>query len=451
MIWQFVVSAILFSSTPCRAWDQHHFITESALGPIKNQLGDAVTVVDFDSYLSETFPGCTREKFFSRLMQGVTRGFEFGYADVAKYSLMYTDDLQIVTALVQLLPSDPFLKSQVMPGAMISPFRVLSTYSDEPDWNLDSVVTTLDPNDQKADLQPGVDGTGTVLLRHFWFGRNDPYKLGIKTLIHTQRIYDLALASFAAGQNYWGYRFLAHTLHYLQDLTQPFHTKLVPSMRMVSTLELLAAATCDKMKKRHAQNPQKYSLTSSCEKSLSFDQAKYMAGLSVAAYHGIYEGYARELFLLPGSDISDVVAGRIPAPSYVVHDRDSKWFLDRNGISADPNIGEFLDQVAGRTRAVMLPVGYDTYQIFGSDFKERDGIRKFLDTIFTPMNPGALLAKGDFKNSNGKLESFQNLAGLTRDLLSFSGELTRELALQGIHSSKNEQSAARIRLNQECL
>ena len=51
-----------------------------------------------------------------------------------------------------------------------------------------------------------------------------------RTLPHW-RIYQytgLARLALATGHDYWGYRFLGWALHYMQDLTQPYHAKTVP-------------------------------------------------------------------------------------------------------------------------------------------------------------------------------------------------------------------------------
>ncbi|MBI3544398.1 MAG: hypothetical protein HY075_14090, partial [Deltaproteobacteria bacterium] len=50
---------------------------------------------------------------------------------------------------------------------------------------------------------------------------------------------ELAVGAFQAGRPYWGYRFLAWSLHYAQDATQPWHTTLVPGL---SFLRLSRAA-----------------------------------------------------------------------------------------------------------------------------------------------------------------------------------------------------------------
>ena len=39
----------------------------------------------------------------------------------------------------------------------------------------------------------------------------------------------LAQFAFRTGHDYWGYRFLGWGLHYVQDLTQPYHATVMPS------------------------------------------------------------------------------------------------------------------------------------------------------------------------------------------------------------------------------
>jgi hypothetical protein len=43
---------------------------------------------------------------------------------------------------------------------------------------------------------------------------------------------------FRTGHDYWGWRFAGLSLHYLQDLTQPYHASVAPG---VSTLKLISA------------------------------------------------------------------------------------------------------------------------------------------------------------------------------------------------------------------
>ncbi|MFI4962797.1 MAG: hypothetical protein ACHP6H_02955, partial [Legionellales bacterium] len=50
----------------------------------------------------------------------------------------------------------------------------------------------------------------------------------------------LSKYAFKTGHIYWGYRFLGWSLHYLQDLTQPYHSTIAPGIS-TSTLVFYAA------------------------------------------------------------------------------------------------------------------------------------------------------------------------------------------------------------------
>ena len=46
--------------------------------------------------------------------------------------------------------------------------------------------------------------------------------------MRVQQYLGLARFAFESGHDYWGYRFLGWALHYVQDLTQPYHSKALP-------------------------------------------------------------------------------------------------------------------------------------------------------------------------------------------------------------------------------
>ena len=57
----------------------------------------------------------------------------------------------------------------------------------------------------------------------------------------------LARFAFAQGHPYWGYRFLGWGLHYLQDLSQPYHASILPgvgTMKMLFVNNMAERMTC---------------------------------------------------------------------------------------------------------------------------------------------------------------------------------------------------------------
>ena len=57
-------------------------------------------------------------------------------------------------------------------------------------------------------------------------------------LLRSYQYSSLAALAFRTGHAYWGWRFTGLALHYLQDLTQPYHASLAPGN---STFKLLSA------------------------------------------------------------------------------------------------------------------------------------------------------------------------------------------------------------------
>jgi hypothetical protein len=48
-----------------------------------------------------------------------------------------------------------------------------------------------------------------------------------------QVFYELAMRAKQAGHYYWSFRFLANALHYVEDVTQPFHAVQTPSKKYI--------------------------------------------------------------------------------------------------------------------------------------------------------------------------------------------------------------------------
>ena len=118
---------------------------------------------------------------------------------------------------------------------MISVRSVLYTYVDEPDWGMDRDLWNI------ADYGFGkmpfgkLTGDGSQAAFHMQFQHeNFIVRHFVSELLEgmaRERIElfsRLAKFAFASGHPYWGYRFSAWAMHYLQDLTQPYHAKAVP-------------------------------------------------------------------------------------------------------------------------------------------------------------------------------------------------------------------------------
>lgn len=102
----------------------------------------------------------------------------------------------------------------------VSAFEILINYAPEPDWDLDTDLS-LSP------LQGLTGGSqGWRHQRYTFLG--GLISLGVAPE-RVKHFYDLAITAHKKGDSYWAFRFLARSLHYLQDLGQPLHSLPMPT------------------------------------------------------------------------------------------------------------------------------------------------------------------------------------------------------------------------------
>jgi hypothetical protein len=204
--------ALLLLATPGWCWQSHHTLTHFALAA--EGLDKAVLSYEpLEDYL--TAVGQTRDSFLRAN---------------------------------KINPTSPIWdQAGEAPGAKLSMLKVLETYSDEPDQTIDGDIFTYYPElwkDQYTYMGGKIPGEANRAWRHmFWPGgylkpdgagsaAQDPTPIG-EAPDRAKQCYALSLAAFRAGHAYWGARFLAWSLHYVQDVTQPFHAAQLPSMQLV--------------------------------------------------------------------------------------------------------------------------------------------------------------------------------------------------------------------------
>lgn len=100
----------------------------------------------------------------------------------------------------------------------VSALQVLTAYSAEPDWYMD---TDLKLSSIQV-LTGGSQGWRHQRYILFW-----PVAFGVGP-DRAQYFYNLALEAYKRGDTYWAFRFLARSLHYVEDLGQPLHTLPLP-------------------------------------------------------------------------------------------------------------------------------------------------------------------------------------------------------------------------------
>jgi hypothetical protein len=103
------------------------------------------------------------------------------------------------------------------PGTVTSASAILANYADEPDWYMD---TDLSLSAFQA-LTGGSQG-----WRHQYYGLGW-LRFGSGPA-RAQYFYDLAVTAKDKGDLYWTFRYLARSMHYVQDLTQQYHSVPAP-------------------------------------------------------------------------------------------------------------------------------------------------------------------------------------------------------------------------------
>ncbi len=98
---------------------------------------------------------------------------------------------------------------------------ILIEFSDEPDWEMDQEL--------QLSWMQGFSGESQGYRHMYYPTWSFHIPLGFmaqgQTPDRAQHFYDRAKMAFEKGDTYWGFRFLARAMHYVQDMSQPFHTR----------------------------------------------------------------------------------------------------------------------------------------------------------------------------------------------------------------------------------
>ena len=144
----------------------------------------------------------------------------------------------------------------VSPGEQLSPLQVLASAADEPDYGHDINLFSDNPGAVGIQYNFGPQPFGDA---RFEYSSQAPFHIGyyhedaivfaagpFLTRTYPEwrayQYFGLARYAFEHGHPYWGYRFMGWGLHYIQDLTQPYHAKVLPG---VATSSLIWTAAKD--------------------------------------------------------------------------------------------------------------------------------------------------------------------------------------------------------------
>lgn len=133
---------------------------------------------------------------------------------------------------------------KIKSGDIVKPIEIIATASDEPDYGHDIGIWEDNKTDFGKIYKIGKQPFGDPRLE---YSSQAPIHMGFYHeawivnvaagyLKHTYPEYrihmfqSLAKLAFETGHNYWGYRFTGWGLHYIEDLTMPYHSTVLPGV-----------------------------------------------------------------------------------------------------------------------------------------------------------------------------------------------------------------------------
>lgn len=168
----------------------------------------------------------------------------------AKFSpklIMPSSDVSILQDLSSL---EVFDFHPLAAGDPVAPIEVIAAASNEPDYGMDIGLFQDNNTAFGQEYGFGVQPFGNPNLD---YGTQAPFHMGfyheswiiylfasfLKECYPEYRIHmakSLSEFAFSHGQDYWGWRFMGWGVHYLADLSQPYHTAALPGY---TTLQML--------------------------------------------------------------------------------------------------------------------------------------------------------------------------------------------------------------------
>jgi len=305
------------ASLPLHAWSNHFLFYRPAI-EVMPEIAAApkVRVEAFDEFLLKEKDGLValltqveneaRTTYAKSAPQPAELAFKGGDAATIRVNFLKAIRINPGTPLgyfIQQLPDKPLIRARananlvtlfgekelvgryemyaIDKGDMVAPLDVLATAGDEPDFGLDINLFTDNNADFSKNYGFGTQSFGDPKL---YYGSQAPFHIGyyhessiiffagsfLKRTYPRYRVHqfmNLARYAFATGHPYWGYRFLGWGLHYVGDLTQPYHSRVLPTYSTMAMLWINIKAI------------------------LGFEQAKTDAVNRISARHTTIEDY----------------------------------------------------------------------------------------------------------------------------------------------------------------
>jgi len=313
-------------------------------------------------------------------------------------------------AKVNTLPEQPNSQLrfvEIKAGDKVAPLNVLASAADEPDYGLDINLWEDSPSDWGKAYGFGALPFGNPAL---YFSTQAPFHMGFfhedrviylaapfvkKTfpMMRVQQYTSLATLAFKTGHPYWGWRFSGLALHYLQDLTQPYHASLSPGNASVKLIgiNVLAMAGFPRLKdemivllsNRHLalekyQNQLIYS-AAQAKQDTAFEQALRNTAKD-ASYPAWTDLYARDVVSLQAHALAPQLVERLvdALPKRYVSDPSFDFGVHESGI-------DLVAELKKQGNAKLAPLNSTVSELMGNfGAHSRNLVRGVLKAAATP-------------------------------------------------------------------
>lgn len=145
---------------------------------------------------------------------------------------------------------------RIDPGELVPALAVVASASDEPDYGMDLNLWSDSPSEAGRTYGFGALPFGNPTLSfstqapfHMGFFHEDaliylaaPFLKRTYPLLRVHQYTSLARLAFDSGHPYWGWRFTGLAMHYVQDLTQPYHASVAPGTSALKLIGINALA-----------------------------------------------------------------------------------------------------------------------------------------------------------------------------------------------------------------
>lgn len=271
----FVCIFVLLVSSASSAWDKHFLLTSVAvegLGdelPALEKISRPTTLASFVARNNDALK--TALRLFHEWKQKIYPFQQWLLSD-SNAALLRQPGAMSQKQFLETLGVAPTAFSKVVipagfdaiqNAALVNPNLArrfgdwLVLFSDEPDWGMDqNLFGAGDP--RYGEIPYGsVKGTSSQAPFHMYFPCENWISLKIKpslkqgmTHLRFVAFANLAQVALCAGDHYWAARFLACAIHYMQDMTAPYHASAVPFLNPL----VIAKAILAKDKERFSRD-----------------------------------------------------------------------------------------------------------------------------------------------------------------------------------------------------